>query len=265
MARWISDTAFVDPSAKLADGCRIGPFCHIGAGVELESDVIVKDHTWINSQTLIRSGSQIGSYCLIGKSKPFKRNAKRALIDIGRNVVLDRSVVIDSGCPSQPTQLGDNSHVHAFSKIESSSKTGHDAQLGAGTYVRHMAELGPHVTLGHGCIIERQVQVGRNTAVGAMSRVDQDLPPHMIADGRPTRMRCVNLAGLHRMKVEPLAISILVEAYRLLYKSELSCDQAEKSLKSSDLWTPEVIEFITFLRASAEKARGFRRDQGRVA
>ena len=43
------------------------------------------------------------------------------------------------------------------------------------------------VWLGAGCIVLKGVTIGKNTVVGAGSIVVRDLPPDIVAEGRPAR------------------------------------------------------------------------------
>lgn len=265
MVRWIPDTAFVDPTAQVADGCHIGPFCQIASRVELKSDVTLGEHVWVGSRTLIDRGSQVASHALLGASKSQAGSSKSALIKVGKDVRIGRAVVIEPGCSTVPTVVGDRCVINSLAKIESSALLGQDVHLGFGAIISHRCVLQDHVNVGHGTVVQSGTRLGRNCATGSLNLVIDDVPPHMIADGRPARVRCVNIAGLHRLNVEPTAISALVEAHRLIYKLGMSCDKAETQLRSMACWTAEVMEVIEFLRASAETTRGYCRNQGRVA
>ena len=263
--RSISDTAYLSSTAQVADGCSIGPFSQIGSGVELKQLVSISEHVWIGSSAVIEKGSSVGSHALLGTSKSSQKACRSPLIKVGQDVRIGRAAVIEPGCPSVPTYIGDRCVMQSLAKIESSAQLRNDVQVGSGVIVGRLSILDQCVNVGHGTVVQSGVRLGRNCAVGAMSIVINDVPPHMITDGRPTRVRCVNVAGLHRLCVEPHAITSLVEAHKLIYKMGLSYDKAEFQLRISGCLTAEVIEVIEFLRASADKARGYRCNQGRVA
>lgn len=265
MVRSISDTAYVSGTAQVADGCCIGSFSQIGSGVELKPKVSISEHVWIGSRTLIEKGSCVASHALLGTSKSSQKACRSPLIKVGQDVRIGRAVVIEPGCPSVPTLLGDRCVMHSLAKIESTAQLSSDVQVGSGVIIGRKSILDQCVNIGHGTVVHPGIHLGRNCAIGAMSIVTNDVPPHMITDGRPSRVRCVNVAGLHRLSVEPHAITSLVEAHKLIYKMGLSLDKAELQLRSSGCLTAEVIEVIEFLRASADKARGYRCNQGRVA
>lgn len=269
MVRMFADTASVDTRAQVADGCRIGDYCIIGPEVTLQRQVTVAAHTWLDSRTSVGSGTSIASHSLIGAS-PFNkshqgRRAKAEQIIVGREVEIGRAVVIESGCYSRPTMIGDRSVLSSLSKICKAASLGEGCHIGSAAVVGFGATLGASVRAGHGCQVEEHIRIGRNSVIGVLSQVSSDIPPHLVADGRPAMVRCINLAGLQRLGADPLTIASLVEAHRLIYRTGLPTDFAEKQMRSIGLWTPEVVELFDFLRASAAKAQESGRNQGRVA
>lgn len=269
MVRMISDSAIVDPRAFVADGCRIGDLSRIGPEVVLQRDVTIASHAWVSSRSVIGQGTGIASHCLIGvepgQNSRSPRPRRSDQIAVGREVETGRAVVIESGCSGRPTVIGDRSILGSLSKVSRAASLGEGCQLGAAVVVGRGATLGASVRVGHGSIILASVKIGRNAAIGSLNEVVADIPPHLVADGRPATVRGVNVAGLQRLGAEPLTIASLVEAFRLVYRTGMPTDFAEKQLRTIGLWTPEVVEMFDFLRASAATAQGYGRDQGRVA
>ena len=268
MVRWIADTACVDTNADLADGARIGQFCVIGPYVRLDASVSLGRHTWIGATTHIGPDTDIAEFCVIGARVVPRQNSnvKAVAIRIGQGSRLGRAVVIEPGETSESaTTLGDCCMISALAKLESGAILGHDVQLGAGVVIGAQARVGNHVTLGHGTSVRPGVTLGPNCAVGALSEVSHDIPPHMLADGRPATVRGVNVSGLQRLGVEPFGIAAVIEAYRQIYKTGLPLERAEHQLRTASYWTPEVCEFFQHLEASAGNRLGSCREQGRVA
>jgi UDP-N-acetylglucosamine acyltransferase len=258
----------VDTNADLADGARIGQFCVIGPYVRLESSVSLGRHTWIGATTHIGPDTDIAEFCVIGARVVPRQNSnvKAVAIRIGQGSRLGRAVVIEPGETSESaTTLGDCCMISALAKLESGAILGHDVQLGAGVVIGAQARVGNHVTLGHGTSVRPGVTLGPNCAVGALSEVSHDIPPHMLADGRPATVRGVNVSGLQRLGVEPFGIAAVIEAYRQIYKTGLPLERAEHQLRTASYWTPEVCEFFQHLEASAGNRLGSCREQGRVA
>ena len=201
MVRWIADTACVDTAAQLADGTRIGQYCVIGPHVSVKYSCRLGDHTYVGCCTEIGAECDIAEFCVIGGREIDLRRgtAKSVGIRIGLLTRLGRAVVIESGTSAVPTILGARCVVSSLAKLESSARLGHDVHLGSGVVIGSQAELAENASVGHGTMVQAGVRLGRNCAVGTLSQVGIDIPPHMLADGRPATVRGVNVAGLQRL------------------------------------------------------------------
>jgi UDP-N-acetylglucosamine acyltransferase len=86
--------------------------------------------------------------------------------------------------------------------------------------------------------------------VGGCSKVVQDVAPFMMADGNPAETRFVNKVGLERAGFGTDTISTLVKAYKTLFRSGLTLENAVSRLEADLDSTPELRELIQFVRAS---------------
>ena len=266
MVRWIADTATVDPAARLADGARVGAFCVVGPLVRLGSLCQLGDHTWVGGAACVGQGVEIQSFCVLGAGSWGRGQAPGPKkIRIGKLSVLGRAVVIEPGQAGRATVVGEQCQIGPLVKIETGAALGSDVQLGAGVVVGREAVVGSAASVGHGTVLAPRVRLGRNCAIGALSEVGFNIPPHMVADGRQAVVRGVNVGGLQRLKVDPLGIAALMEAFRLVYRSGLPLDRAEQKLRAQSFWTPEVNELFQSLESSVTTAHGRLCEQGRVA
>ena len=62
----IHPSAIVDPAAGVPSSCSIGPFCHIGGGVELGEDCELISHVVIHGAARIGSRNRFFPFCAIG-------------------------------------------------------------------------------------------------------------------------------------------------------------------------------------------------------
>ena len=62
--------------------------------------------------------------------------------------------------------------------------------------------------------------------VGGCSRIDRDVPPYMLVEGNPARVRSLNLVGLKRSGRTANEIGLLKKAFRTLYRSGYTLNQA---------------------------------------
>ena len=72
--------------------------------------------------------------------------------------------------------------------------------------------------------IHQFVHIGTLAMVGGMSRIDRDVPPFMIVEGHPGRLRGLNRVGLRRSGISDLdggaQVRQLQEIWNLLYRSD---------------------------------------------
>ena len=81
------------------------------------------------------------------------------------------------------------------------------------------------------------------------SRFSQDIPPFVIAGKEPTRFCGLNLVGLRRRGFSNELITLIHDAYRLLYSKGVLAEGIEEIKKNLQL-TPEIQYIIDFVSTS---------------
>ena len=94
------------------------------------------------------------------------------------------------------------------------------------------------------------VTVGKSAFVGGMSATSSDVPPFMISEGRPMRVRTVNVVGLRRQGYSAETIEVLKRACLTLFHSETLRKDALASLEPEALKCPELTYLLDFMKAS---------------
>ena len=87
----------------------------------------------------------------------------------------------------------------------------------------------------------------------------------MLIDGQPARPRCINVVGLKRNSFSGKAITCISEAHRLIYRTKVGLEDAQKRLKASDQWTVEVTKLLDFVQQQQDGEHGRARDGRRAA
>ena len=84
--------------------------------------------------------------------------------------------------------------------------------------------------------------------VGGASKVVQDVPPFVIADGRPARVSGLNSVGMARAGISEDVRRNLKKAYRILFRSGLKLSEAIATMEQ-ELDSSEPVEhLLRFLR-----------------
>lgn len=222
MATDIHPTAVIAPGAELGDDVRVGPYAIIGPRVR------VGDRTRIGPQVVIDGVTTIGSDNVIfgqanigGAPQDLSYEDEPTFLEIGdRNrirefVTINRGTVKGGGV----TRIGSDCLFMACSHVA------HDCELADRVMLANNVLLAGHVACGTGAIINgaaaahQFTTIGSHAYVGGLTRVIQDVPPFMLIEGHPARVRKVNVIGLERAGFAPDDVGELRAAFRRIYRS----------------------------------------------
>ncbi len=250
----IHKTAIVHPKAQIAEGVEIGPYSVIGEHVSIGKNTKIGPHVVIEGWTEIGEENKIFQFASIGAvSQDLKYHGEEAYLKIGNRNTIREYVTMNIGTEGGGgvTSIGDNNLFMISSHIA------HDCQIGSNIIIANVGTLAGHITVDDGAIVGGVVaihqfcRIGKMAIIGGCSKVVQDIPPFMMADGHPAEVRGINLIGLRRKQFEKDAISRIKDAHRILYRSNLNTSQAIDKLKE-ELGTdaPEVKTILDFVEKS---------------
>ncbi|NET51873.1 MAG: acyl-[acyl-carrier-protein]--UDP-N-acetylglucosamine O-acyltransferase, partial [Merismopedia sp. SIO2A8] len=110
--------------------------------------------------------------------------------------------------------------------------------------------------------VHQFVHIGRLAMVGGMSRIDRDVPPFMLIEGNPARVRSLNQVGLRRSgwvdQNDGETFRQLKQAFRLLYRSKTSFQSAVEQLDElvEQAKDNELLNHLSqFIQSSRTKGR----------
>ena len=243
--------AYVHPGAKIAKNVVIEPFTTI------HNNVIIGDGTWIGSNVTIMEGARIGKNCNIFPGavisaipQDLKFGGEDSLTIIGDNCTIRECVTINRGTiASGQTTLGNNCLIMATAHIA------HDCHVGDRTIFANNAALAGHVHIGDWAIlggfsnVHQFCKIGAHAMVGMSTSLTQDVPPFVILNGNPAAAHGINIEGLKRRGFSREQISAIRQAYRTLYKSGLTLDEAKAALEQEIAEAPsDVAQHIQLMR-----------------
>jgi len=246
----IHSLAIIHPKARLAPDVEVGPATSIGRNVSIDSGTTIATNVFITGETRIGKNNKIFSGAVIGtEPQDLKFRGEKTTLEIGDNNIIREYVTIHRGTgDGGKTTVGNNCFLMVSSHIA------HDCQIGNSVGMTNLTSLGGHVKIGDevwigGMVgIHHFVTVGKLAFIGGYSKVVKDVPPFMLADGRPTRIRGLNIVGLKRANFSDAKISTLKRVYRLLYRSGLNISQALERIEQEVEKTPEIVELINFIK-----------------
>jgi UDP-N-acetylglucosamine acyltransferase len=252
----IDPRAVIDPAAELAADIDVGPFAVIGP------DVVIGAGTWIGPHAVIKGPTRIGrknriyQFASLGDDPQDKKyTGEPTRLEIGDRNVIREFVTINRGTTQDAgvTRVGDDNWIMAYVHIA------HDCQVGSHTVFSNNASLAGHVVvddcaiLGGFTLVHQYCYLGSYSFSAFGSVVSKDVPPFVMVAGNPAHEQGLNTEGMRRHQFPEASRNALRQAYRIIYRSNLSLQEAQDRLQDLDDSTGEVARLTRFL---ARQRRG---------
>ena len=248
----IHPAAIVDADAKIGAGTIIGPYCIVGPDITLGENCWLQHHVTICGPMRAGAGNKFYAYSSIGQqTQDLKYAGEPTYLEVGDGNTFREFVTVNRSTTSKgKTRIGSRGNFLAYSHI------GHDCIVGDGVVFSNNGTLGGHVEVGDNAVmggltaVHQFCRIGRFAITGGCSKIVQDVPPFMIADGNPAEIRGVNLVGLERKEFPTENVKWIKEAFRLIYRSKYNTRQAIEAIGKELPATPEVAEIVAFIQKS---------------
>jgi UDP-N-acetylglucosamine acyltransferase len=260
--------AYVHPRAEIGVDTEIGPFSYIGehvkigAGCKIHNNVTIKGHTTLGDNNEIYSNAVLGS-----NPQDLKFEGEICYLEIGNSNIIRENVTIHVGTQNggSYTKIGHHNLFMACCHIA------HDCHLGSHIVLSNNVLLGGHihcedsVVIGGSAALHHFVSIGEMAFIGGLSRIVQDVPPYMLVEGNPSRIRSYNRVALERKGLSHEDIQGIKEAHRLLFHSEIPQSHVIEELLQSGKLTRYTKHLIEFLQRSSSGKLGRSNDTRRYA
>lgn len=248
----IHPSAVIHPKARLGENCEIGPYCIIGENVELGPACILHSHVVIDGHTKLGSRNEIFPFASIGlKTQDLKWKGGLTRTEIGDENTFREYVTVHSATgDGEVTKIGSKNHILAYSHIA------HNVTLGNRIVMSNVATLAGHVTVEDHAIVgglaavHQFCRIGKMAIIGGCSKVVQDVPPFMLADGNPAETRTINKVGMERNGVSEEAQAALRTAYKILFREGLTIPNALAKITGDLPNIPEIQHLTRFVQTS---------------
>jgi UDP-N-acetylglucosamine acyltransferase len=246
-------TAIIHPGAKLADDVEVGAYTIIGEHVEIGAGTVIGPHVVINGHTRIGRNNRIFQFSSLGEIPQDKKYANEPTrLEIGDHNVIREFCTFNIGTTQDVgvTRVGNHNWIMAYVHLA------HDCQVGNHTIFANNAQLAGHVEVGDYAIlggfttVHQFVKVGAHIITGLSTVLLQDVPPYVLASGNPSAPHGINSEGLKRRGFSSESIMAIKRAYKTLYKSGLSLDEAKAAIQSQLAEHAELQPLVDFLASS---------------
>lgn len=246
----------IHPTALIENGAQLGVDVRVGAYTIIEKDVQVGDRTAIGPHAVIRGHTKIGAdnkiyqFVSLGEIPQDKKyKGEPTHLEIGDNNTIREYCTFNIGTLQDGgvTRIGSNNWIMAYVHIA------HDCQVGSNIIFANCVQLAGHVHVGDFAVlggftgVHQFCRIGAHSMTGIRTTVVQDIPPYMLVAGSEARVRGLNLEGLKRRDFSATSIAKLKLAYKTLYKSGLTLQEAKASLASKLADSAETAVLLQFL------------------
>lgn len=249
----IHSTAIIDSGAKLAADVAVGAYSLIGPGVEIGAGTRIGPHVVIAGNTRIGRNNRIFQFCSLGEVPQDKKySGEPTRLEIGDGNCIREFCTFNLGTAQDAgvTRVGNDNWIMAYVHLA------HDCQIGNHTIFANNAQLAGHVhvddhaILGGFTAVHQFCRVGAHSMTAIGTAALQDIPPFVMAAGSFAKPHGINAEGLKRRGFSTEAIAEIKRAYKTLYKSGLTLEEARQAITSRLSHCPELKMLLDFLSGS---------------
>jgi len=259
----IHPTAIVEPGARLADSVVIGPYCTVGAEVELADGVELISHVVIAGRTAVGAETRIFPFASIGHApQDLKYKGEQSRLEIGRRNTIREQVTMNPGTSGggMVTKVGDGCLFMVGAHVA------HDCIIGDNVIMANNATLAGHVMMGDFAFlgglsaVHQFVRIGKHGMIGGITGVERDVIPYGQVVGDRARLVGLNIVGLQRRGFTREQIQALRTAYQMLFGEAGTLAERVDEVARQYPEVEPVRDIVDFIRADSQ--RGLCRPQG---
>ncbi len=262
----------VAPSAMIARGARIGPYCVVGPNVTIGPGTVLLRRVSVSGHTTIGSGNVLEEGCVLGAyPQDLKYAGGPTMLSIGHRNRFGRGVTAHIGTEGGGylTRIGSGNVLMAGSHVA------HDCYVDDGVRLGRHVMLAGHIRVHTGAFIEELsgvhhfVTIGAYARVGARTPVRRDVPPYAAfscpAPGAPPIVAGINEEGVRRAGLTPGEEIDLRQAFHELFDDEFALQTRIEQLVNLGV-DGKVAELCAFCQRSLRGVYGRRREtlRGRI-
>jgi len=248
----IHSTAIVDPKAELSESVSIGPYSIINSDVKIDKGTQIGSHVLIDSGTIVGKNCNIHQGAILGtQPQDLKFEGEKTFLRIGDNTIIREYASLNRGTKMRgETTIGRNCFIMMYAHVAHDCLIGDNVILANSVNLAGHIEIGDYVIIGGVVPVHQFVKIGSHSIIGGGFRVQKDVCPFMMVAGYPLKTVGLNLVGLKRRGFPDKTINILMQVYKIVFRSKLNTSQAMERIKGEIELIPEVKEILDFIQKS---------------
>ena len=238
--------AVIDPSAEIGPFAVIGPGADIGPRTKIGAHAVVECAT-LGADNVLHPGCYVGT-----PPQDLKYAGEKTRLVMGDKNTVRECVTINRGT----AQGGGLTKIGSGCLFMACSHVAHDCVVGDGVIVVNAVllaghvHIGDHAVLGGFTLVHQYCRLGAHCMTAVNTVIFKDVPPFLICSGYSAEPHGINVRGLKRRNFSDDAIESLRRAYKILYRSGHTLDEALKQLDAQARAGSEVAELVAFIKGS---------------
>lgn len=251
---FIHSTAIIDSSAVIASDVKIGPYCIIGPHVTIGAGTVLHSHVVIGGYTRIGKDNEIFQFASVGEvCQDLKYAGEETWLEIGDNNKIREHCSLHRGTAQDQslTKVGSHNLLMVNTHIAHDCVIGDHNIFANNVGVAGHVHVGDYVVVGGNSGIHQFCKIDSYSMIGGASLILKDVPAYVMVSGNPAHAFGLNVEGMRRKGWSKNVIVGLREAFKLIYKSGLTTEQAIEKIQQDILTeVPEAQRLIDSLQAS---------------
>ena len=246
----IHPTAIIHSGARLADDVQVGAYALIGEHVEIGAGCSIGPHAVIAGHTRIGRNNRIFQFVSLGEVPQDKKYAgEPTRLEIGDGNTIREFCTFNCGTAQDAgvTRLGNDNWIMAYVHLAHDCQIGNQTIFANGVQLAGHVHVGDHAVLGGFTMVHQFCRIGAHSITAISSVALQDVPPFVTASGNTARPHGINAEGLKRRGFSPDTIIRIKRAYKTLYKSGQTLEEAKREIAVQRRDCPELQLLLDFL------------------
>jgi UDP-N-acetylglucosamine acyltransferase len=247
----VHPSAVIAPEAELAEDVQVGPHVVIEGQVRVGAGCVLRPGVHLVGPLVMGRHNVVFSHAVLGEQpQHLKYEGEPTRLEVGDHNIFREHVTVHRGtAQSWATKIGSHNFLMANCHVAHDCRIGNHCILANGALLAGHCTLEDNVYLSGNCAVHQFVRIGRLALLSGVSATTKDIPPFIIQQ----RMNCivgVNVVGMRRAGIPTAGIEGVRRAFHILYREEQVLPQALAQIEQELGTVAEVMEMVTFIRAS---------------
>lgn len=243
----IHPTALIDPTATIHPSVKIGAYCIVGEKVTIGADTVLHSHVVVAKCTRIGERNEIFQFASIGEDcQDLKYKGEETWLEIGDDNKIREACSFHRGTIQDKslTKIGNRNLFMVNTHIAHDCVVGDDNVIANNVGIAGHVKIGNHIIIGGNSGIHQFCKIDDFALVGGASLILKDVAAFNMVSGNPAKSHGLNVEGMRRKGWTKETMDYLREAYRVVFRSGLTKNEAIKALQTDLLANEPKVQLL---------------------